>query len=85
MESAKPPAVDLGRRPLPIPMPILKSKDYISSLGCGWLPVHGLEFFTMFVQELVPKWENLLDAAEAHLFSVVSSLSLLCYSLLCTY
>jgi hypothetical protein len=75
MESTRPQSADPDREESRDPVPILKSKDYISSLKCGWLPVHGVEFFTMFVQELVPQWKKLLDAAEVHLSGVVSYLA----------
>ena len=75
MESLKSHYTDIDARGVKDVVPVLKTKTYISTLKCGWMPVHGVEFFTMFVKELLPRWEKLIDAAELHLFGVVSSLS----------
>jgi len=75
MESLKSHYTDIDRRGVKDVVPILKTKTYISTLKCGWVPAHGIEFFTMFVEELSPKWQKLIDEAELHLSGVVSSLS----------
>ncbi|CUS13966.1 unnamed protein product [Tuber aestivum] len=74
MESLKSHHTDIDGRGVKDVVPILKTKTYISTLKCGWVPAHGVEFFTMFVQELLPKWAKLIDAAELHLSGVRENL-----------
>jgi len=74
MENSKSHYTDISRQEIKCVAPTLKTKTYISTLKCGWVPAHGVEFFTIFVEELLPKWDKLIDAAELHLSGVVSSL-----------
>ncbi|KAF8535308.1 hypothetical protein BDD12DRAFT_350432 [Trichophaea hybrida] len=50
-------------------MEILSSRIYISTLSFGWIPDHGLEFFSLFLRDLKQKWCLLFDTAENHLAS----------------
>jgi len=53
---------------------ILWSRYFMSSLGCGWIPGHGVEFFHLCLIDLIQNWSELLDAAESHLVTTVSVL-----------
>lgn len=55
----------------------LESRIYLSSLEFGWLPDHGIEFFSLFVKDLVNKWSVLFERIRAHLAETVSYILLL--------
>jgi hypothetical protein len=51
---------------------MLRSKEYFSTLPYGWIPAHGMQFFTLFIQDLHAKWDVIFRDAEAHLVKRVS-------------
>lgn len=53
---------------------IFQSVDYRSTLDIGWIPDHGVDFFSMFIVDLQKKWTDLLKSADKHLTNNVSSL-----------
>lgn len=59
MEKADPASLDSK--------PMFRSVDFRSTLECGWVPNHGVEFFTLFVSHLHAKWRDLFKQAEFHL------------------
>lgn len=52
--------------------PIFRSTDYRSTLDIGWIPNHGIDFFSLFILDLQKKWRDLLEKADDHLSSNVS-------------
>lgn len=52
---------------------IFRSMNFRSSFGCGWIPDHGVDFFTLFIQDLAQKWRDIFKKAENHLKDTVSS------------
>jgi len=53
-------------------MKCLSSRIYISTLPFGWLPDHGIQFFSLFLRDLKHKWSALFSMAEEHLARTVS-------------
>lgn len=53
--------------------PIFQTMDYRSTLDIGWIPNHGVDFFTLFILDLHKKWRAILEKAELHLVSSVSA------------
>jgi hypothetical protein len=51
---------------------ILVSKDFFSNMEYGWIPEHGVEFFTLFIEDLHKKWNQLFRQADTHLAKTVS-------------
>lgn len=53
--------------------PIFRTEDFRSTLDIGWIPESGLDFFTLFVEDLHKKWKDLMERAESHLVNYVSN------------
>lgn len=51
---------------------IFRSMNFRSSFGYGWIPDHGVDFFTLFIQDLAQKWRDIFKKAENHLKDTVS-------------
>lgn len=54
-------------------IPIFRTEDFRSTLDIGWIPDSGLDFFTLFVEDLHAKWGDLMDRASEHLVNYVSN------------
>ncbi|KAL0639987.1 hypothetical protein Q9L58_000815 [Maublancomyces gigas] len=46
---------------------MFRSMNFRSSFEYGWIPDHGLGFFTLFIQDLARKWREIFRKAEEHL------------------
>ena len=55
---------------------MLRSKDYFSTLPYGWIPAHGMQFFTLFLEDLHAKWDAIFRDADVHLANRVSLMSI---------
>lgn len=53
--------------------PIFRTEDFRSTLDIGWIPDSGLDFFTLFLEDLHGKWKNLMERADSHLIKYVSN------------
>lgn len=47
--------------------PIFRSMNYRSTLEYGWVPNHGVDFFTLFIRDLQNKWQEIFKKADIHL------------------
>lgn len=54
---------------------IFRSMNFRSSFEYGWIPNHGVDFFTLFIQDLDSKWHDIFRRAENHLKDTVSVIS----------
>lgn len=54
--------------------PIFRTEDFRSTLDIGWIPESGLDFFTLFVEDLHKKWKDLMERADSHLVNYVSNI-----------
>lgn len=52
--------------------PVFRSEDFRSTLDIGWIPDHGIDFFTLFILDLHAKWRVLIEKADSHLSTNVS-------------
>lgn len=46
---------------------VFRSMDFRSTLPHGWVPSHGVDFFTLFILDLYDKWTHVVSRAEQHL------------------
>lgn len=60
--------VDSKTKPL---VDICRSMDFRSTMDHGWVPSHGVEFFTLFIQHLHEQWGAIVAQAERHLVKSV--------------
>lgn len=51
---------------------IFRSMNFRSSFKYGWIPDHGVGFFTLFIQDLALKWREIFKKANDHLRDAVS-------------
>lgn len=52
-------------------IPVFRTEDFRSTLDIGWIPDSGLDFFTLFVEDLHTKWKDLMERAHSHLVNYV--------------
>lgn len=71
--------VDSKTKPL---ADICRSMDFRSTMDHGWVPSHGVEFFTLFIQHLHEQWGAIVAQAERHL---VKSVRMPCSPVGCSY
>lgn len=48
------------------PLVNLRTVEYRGTLNIGWIPDHGVEFFTLFIADLHEKWRKNLEDARIH-------------------
>lgn len=48
------------------PLVNLRTVEYRGTLNIGWIPDHGVEFFTLFVVDLHGKWRKNMENARQH-------------------
>lgn len=56
------------------PLVNLRAVEYRGTLNIGWIPDHGVEFFTLFIADLHEKWRKNLEDARIHQAVNVSSI-----------
>lgn len=54
------------------PLVNLRTVEYRGTLNIGWVPDHGVEFFTLFIIDLHSKWRRNLEDARRHQATNVS-------------
>lgn len=59
---------------------IFRSEDFRSTLDIGWIPESGVDFFTIFINDLHKKWKDLLEGIDEHLDNNVSNSKSLAYN-----
>lgn len=72
------PEDDPGRTTETKSNPIFRTEDFRSTLDIGWIPDSGLDFFTLFLEDLHIKWKNLMERADSHLIKYVSNVPVFC-------